>query len=149
MKHMEDHAPNLSKQVVWPTPTVPAPHDGYGLELANAAILSFLQDLPTVNDGPSCLPATGPLRPRPAVSIGSWLPLDSLVYHSMAYHAHLKGWDALYVRPAFRQKLNPNFVDNLMSWPASWTSEQTACGPEAMESWLSRARWQLSRLLGG
>jgi hypothetical protein len=123
VKHMEDHAPNLSKQVVY-----------------------SLQAPPTGKPGPNCSPATGPLRPQPAVSIGSFMPLDSLVYHSMAWNAHRNGWGELYVRPALRQRLNANFVDSLMGVPVGWTSARARIGSEQMEIWLSRCRERLDSL---
>ena len=107
---------------------------------------SSLQDQPTVGPGPNSSPKTGASRLQPAVSTGSWMLLDVLVYHSMAYRAHQKLWAVPYVRPALRQRLNPGFVDALMSWPPSWTSVRTACGPAAMELWRSRVLRHLESL---
>lgn len=43
------------------------------------------------------------------------------------------------------KRLNPLFVEWMMCWPTGWTG----FGPVEMESWLSKARRRLSRLLGG
>jgi hypothetical protein len=67
-----------------------------------------------------------------------------------AYRQRTMGWanPLAWTRPSFRRRLNANFVDALMNWPPSWTSVRTACGPEAMASWLSRERQQLWNLTG-
>jgi hypothetical protein len=115
-----------------------------GEQLQNFIEHSFRLDLETRLDGESASYNPAFKRPlQPVVSTGSFLQLDALVYHWMAWRAHHNRWDAPYVRPALRQRLNPNFVDSLMSWPSSWTSAQTVCGPEAMELWRSAVRSHL------
>jgi DNA (cytosine-5)-methyltransferase 1 len=49
------------------------------------------------------------------------------------------------------KRLNPYFVENLMGWPAGWTSAtaQVVCGPVAMESWQRRLQSLLLILCGG
>lgn len=48
-----------------------------------------------------------------------------------------------------RRRLNPQFVEWLMGWPAGWTSiEPTACDAAAMASWRCKLRSRLSSLLG-
>ena len=49
----------------------------------------------------------------------------------------------------FKRKLNPNFVDWLMGWPAGWSSVDRAYSAEEMELYLSRQRWCLESSLGG
>lgn len=49
----------------------------------------------------------------------------------------------------FRRKLNPDFVDWLMGWPAGWSSAGRAFSAEEMESYLSRQRLLLRYLLNG
>ena len=46
-----------------------------------------------------------------------------------------------------RKKLNPLFVCWLMNWPIGWASAQGSLGSSEMESYLSRQRALLSRLL--
>ena len=47
-----------------------------------------------------------------------------------------------------KRKLNPMFVEWLMGWPLFWTDVSTACGPAAMESYLSSSRRLLRSLRG-
>jgi hypothetical protein len=49
----------------------------------------------------------------------------------------------------FKRKLNPDFVDWLMGWPAGWSSAGRVFSAEEMESYLCRQRALLSCLLGG
>lgn len=46
-----------------------------------------------------------------------------------------------------KKKLNPNFVDWMMGFPVGWTSVLTDFAPAEMQSYLSKQRWLLSRLL--
>ncbi len=101
-----DRNPNLSRQVVaegWPTPTVPAPHDskesvgslrktrdGYGLELANAAILYSLQDQQTGTDGAAYSPSAPNSSQPDRGSIGSAMDCETLVYFQWAQRAWLR-----------------------------------------------------------
>ncbi len=52
-------------------------------------------------------------------------------------------------RSIFKRKLNPNFVDWLMGWPAGWSSVDRVFSAEEMESYRSRLRRSLANLLGG
>ena len=68
-----------------------------------------------------------------------------------AYRQRAMAWanPMTWTRPSFRRKLNANFVDALMGWPANWSNVQTACGPEVMELWLSKGHSLLESLWGG
>jgi hypothetical protein len=68
-----------------------------------------------------------------------------------AYRQRTMGWanPLTATRVSFRRRLNADFVDVLMGWPAGWTSARTVLGPEVMESWLLRARRHLSSYVGG
>jgi hypothetical protein len=50
--------------------------------------------------------------------------------------------------PTSRRRLNPNFVDMLMSWPPGWTSARHAFAPEEMAWYRSRAQRLLSSFFG-
>ena len=65
-----------------------------------------------------------------------------------AYRQRVMGWanPFTWTRTSFRRKLNPGFVDALMSWPPNWGSAQTACGPEVMALWSSKVQQHLESL---
>jgi hypothetical protein len=67
-----------------------------------------------------------------------------------AYRQRTAGWanPLKWTRPAFRRKLNPNFVDHLMNFPPCWTSVRGDFGPEAMALYLSAERSRLQSLCG-
>lgn len=59
-----------------------------------------------------------------------------------------KGWTrrppARFVRPSFRRRLNPTFVELLMRWPIGWTD--CGCSATGLTQWLPRMRsyvWML------
>lgn len=52
-------------------------------------------------------------------------------------------------RSIFKRKLNPDFVDWLMGWPAGWSSDARACSAEEMVLYHFKQRWSLRCLLGG
>lgn len=52
---------------------------------------------------------------------------------------------APFVRPSFRRRLNPRFVEYLMGWPIGWTS--SAKVETASSLWWQAMRGELSRLV--
>lgn len=124
--------------------------DGMGMPLAVAArsFPSLPTEPETGRGGNTCSIAGPGCAPRSPVSTGSVLLRDSLVYQAWSLRARRATSGAPYVRPSLRKRLTPAFDAWLMGWPIWWSATGvTGCGPSAMESYLSRQRWHLSRLL--
>lgn len=134
-------------------PTLPA-------MLEHSNFLTSLQDHPTQIGESSSLNIQNSPR-HFAISTGSFLLVDALVYCRWAYKTgevkldrkkrelFFVGWVKRYVRPSLRQKLNPSFAAWLMGWPSGLESARYPCGSPAMELYLFRQRAALRNLCGG
>lgn len=120
-------------------PTLPA-------MLEHSNFLTSLQDQ-TIGDGPQSSPNIQNSRQRSAISIGSFLLWDALVYCRWAWSATQNGLARPFARSSLRAKLNPSFTSWLMGWPRNLESARTPCDSQAMELFLFRQRMHLSRLL--
>ncbi len=87
-------------------------------------------------------------RQRFAISTGSFLPWDRLVYCRWAWNATQRGWARPYVRPCLRPRLNPAFASWLMGWCPGMESALHPSGSSEMASFLSRGRWHLQNFFG-
>src|SRR5579863_9959520 len=141
LKHYNDHGPTLPAM------------------LEHSNFLTSLLDR-QIHNGESSSPSIPNSRPHFAISIGSFLHVDALVYCRWAYKTGevrldrkkreliFVSWVKRYVRPSLRQKLNPAFASWLMGWPEGLQSAQFPCDSRAMELYLSRQRAALRSLCG-
>ena len=140
----------LSEAVTtWPTPTT------------SMATLQDLEQARFAGDDPR-RPAYANAWPTPTADLGTgymsgsksdtWRP--SLAGAAAGLRPSRSGRPALATPTAggfgssSTPALNPRFVATLMGLPDSWLNVSTPCAPEAMASWLSRARLLLWRLVG-
>jgi hypothetical protein len=101
-----------------------------------------------IGDGQISSPSARNFRQHFAISTGSFLHVEKLVYCRWAWNATQRLWARPYVRPCLRPKLNAGFASWLMGWPPGLASALHPCGSLEMESWLNAQRSHLRRLLG-